>query len=308
MPPAVVEELTKRLGTLLAELSTLENAYQCRLVADSRVRARNMGVEAMLGNKPLVMYQTEAINIFGLPMQVEGMFLVTLAQLVAQLLNVEVDLDKLIEEVDLDSWGKCVTPGPWGSWGCATLQLKGSKLFAFGAHRQDPKVSPRLPDCQTIRSAAAMTTGTSLSSSASGFKRSTLDNVILFVVRGLRFSNGALEDEFAFVHADVERRLKPTVDLFVGATLLIECRVHRVHKRPSKSNQTDRSWGTATEAFIEVSSTVCEDFDRFELQEESRRVIGFDHKQFLEVELSGHNFLYVLSTECSAFDNNLPPS
>jgi hypothetical protein len=135
-----------------------------------------------------------------------------------------------------------------------------------------------------------------------------LDTVILFVVRGLRFSNGAFEDGFALVHADVERRLKPTIDLYGGSTLLIECRVHRVHKRPSKSNQTDRSWGTATEAFIEVSSTVCEDFDRLDLQDECRRVIGFDHKQCFEVNLSGHNFLYVLNTDCAAFDNNLPPA
>ena len=45
--------------------------------------------------------QTEAINIFGLPMQMEGIFLVNLMQLVAQLLNLGLDLDKLIEEVDL---------------------------------------------------------------------------------------------------------------------------------------------------------------------------------------------------------------
>ena len=142
VPLAVVEELTKRLGTLLAELRPLENAYRCRLVADGHVRARNMVVEVILGNKPSIMFQTEAINIFGLPMQMEGMFLVTLVQLVAQSLNVEVDLEKLIEEVDLDSWGKCVTPGPFGSWGCATLQLKGSKLFSFEAPRQYPNVSP----------------------------------------------------------------------------------------------------------------------------------------------------------------------
>ena len=45
--------------------------------------------------------QTEAINIFGLPMQMEHIFLVNLMQLAARFLNVEVDLDKLIEEVDL---------------------------------------------------------------------------------------------------------------------------------------------------------------------------------------------------------------
>ena len=63
VPLAVVEELTKRLGTLLAELRPLENAYRCRLVANGRVRARNMGLEVILGIKPSIMFQTEAINV-----------------------------------------------------------------------------------------------------------------------------------------------------------------------------------------------------------------------------------------------------
>jgi hypothetical protein len=239
VPPAEVEELTKRLGALLAELRPLEIAYRCRLVADGRARARNMGVETMLGNKPSTMFQTEAITLFRLSMQMEGMFLVTLVQLVAQSLNVEVDLEKLIEEVDLDSWGKCVTPGPFGSWGCATLQLKGSKLFSFEAPRQDPNVSPmvciiqeaaRLPDKKECRGYDHNNKPVQLSVGVQAVNPRRLgghlDTVTLFVVRGLRFSNGALEDGFALVHADVERRLKPTVDLFGGTTLLIECRVH----------------------------------------------------------------------------------
>ena len=321
VPSEVEGELTNRLGKLLTELRPLEIAYRHRLLADGRVRTRNMAVAAVLDKKPVFAMQTEAINIFGLPMQMEGIFLVSLAQSVSQLLNVEVDLDKLIEEVDLDSWGKCITPGPWGSWGCATLQLKGSKIFAFGTPRQDPNVAPmvcivqeaaRLPDKKECRGYDHRDKPVQLSVGVQAVNSRRLgghlDTVILFVVRGLRFANGAVEDGYALVYADVERRLKPTIDLFGGATLLIECRVHRVHKRPSKSNTSDRSWGTATEAFIEVSSTVCEDFDRLELQEECRRVIGIDHKQCVEVNLSGYNFLYVLNTECSAFDNNLPPA
>ena len=76
MPSEVEDELTNRLGRLLTELRPLEIAYRHRLVADGRVRARNMAVAAVLDKKPVFAMQTEAINIFGLPMQMEGIFLV----------------------------------------------------------------------------------------------------------------------------------------------------------------------------------------------------------------------------------------
>ena len=133
--------------------------------------------------------------------------------------------------------------------------------------------------------------------------------VIICLVRGLRWATGALEDGFALIQADIERRLEATLALFSGTCLLIEGRCHRITKKPNRNRPEDKVWLTAAEAFVEVACTVSADYDRWELQAEARRVLGFSHRAaHMEVCLAGHNFLYVLGTDSPAFDNNLPPS
>jgi hypothetical protein len=134
-----------------------------------------------------------------------------------------------------------------------------------------------------------------------------LDTVVICIVRGVRLATGALEDALALVQQDVETRLAPTLALFGGATLLTEVRIHRVRKKPDPKKPLDKAWACATEAFFEVASTVSLDWDRFELQTEARRVLGFVHNSpYMEVSLAGLTFLYVLDNLCPAFDNNLP--
>ena len=250
---------------MLITLRPLEVEYRSRLMAVASTAARQAAVDSLMSTKNTNYMEAHAFNICGVPIAMRGANLAALVQIVAQALNLEIDVRAALSEINLDSWQRC----QYDREACLTVGLTTPKLCAHECPRSLPGITPmvslilddpRIPDKEEWRGFEHQNRPVQMEVAVQAVDHrrlgGPLDTVVICIVRGVRLATGALEDALALVQQDVETRLAPTLALFGGATLLTEVRIHRVRKKPDPKKPLDKAWACATEAFFEVASTV----------------------------------------------------
>ena len=83
-------------------------------------------------------FEAVAFNICGVPIAMRGANLAALVQIVAQALNLEIDVGAALSEINLDSWQRC----QYDRDACFTIGLITPKLCAHECPRRLPGISP----------------------------------------------------------------------------------------------------------------------------------------------------------------------
>ena len=138
-PPDIVkEELTRRLNLMLEVLRPLEVEYRKRLMAVVTTAARQAAVDNLMSVKSTNYLEAHAFNICGVPIAMRGANLAALVQIVAQALNLEIDVGAALSEINLGSWQRCQNDRD----ACFTIGLITPKLCAHEFPRRLPGISP----------------------------------------------------------------------------------------------------------------------------------------------------------------------